>query len=254
MKFNPHDTSSEPTSRQAFHSPGNSPVSRVAREFDALHNNVVKCTRCPRLRSYCTDISRVKKREFREEKYWGLPVPGFGDPFAKLWIVGLAPAAHGANRTGRMFTGDKSGEWLFRALYRVGYASQAESLHKEDGLKLKDVYISAAVRCAPPDNKPALSEIRNCQDYLFREFDLLENKKGFLALGKIGFDAILRLLELKGVEIPKPRPKFFHGAVHEIGKYRVFASYHPSRQNTQTGRLTDAMWMNIFRNIKKTLF
>ncbi len=211
-----------------------------------LEKEIINCSRCSRLRSYCKTIAVTKKREFRNETYWGLPVPGFGDVSATIWIMGLAPAAHGANRTGRMFTGDSSGRWLYRALYRVGWASKEESLHRDDGLVLKDIYISAAARCAPPDNKPLPSEIANCSDYLDREFRALKNLKLFLALGNIGYHAILGLLQSNKIEVPKPRPKFQHGGFFKAGSFGILMSYHPSRQNTQTGRLTEEMWNGIF--------
>lgn len=222
--------------------------SRAARDaaFDALNRSIVRCRKCPRLREHCLTIARVKKREFREWTYWGKPVPGFGDLDAQVWILGLAPAAHGANRTGRVFTGDSSGNWLFRALHRAGFANQPHSTSLTDGLVLKNAYISASARCAPPDNKPTPEEIARCSPFLDVEWQLLERKRLFVALGGIGFASILRLLEKKGVSLPVPRPKFAHGASFEAGPYVVLASYHPSRQNTQTGRLTEAMWDEIF--------
>ena len=200
----------------------------------------------PDLRTYCEGVARTKKREFREQTYWGKPVPGVGDPKARLWIMGLAPAAHGANRTGRMFTGDSSGLWLYRALHHVGLSSQAESTGRDDGLVLRNTFISSAARCAPPDNKPLPSEIQKCSAFLDREFEILSNIRLFVGLGAVGFNAVLQLLERRGITLPRPRPKFSHGAEFEVGKYRVLASYHPSRQNTNTGKLTLKMWNEIF--------
>jgi uracil-DNA glycosylase len=214
--------------------------------WNELSDEIIGCERCPRLRHYCLEIARVKKREFREWDYWGRPVPGFGDPEARLWIVGLAPAAHGANRTGRMFTGDSSGRWLYRALYRAGFANQPSWEKKGDGLVLKDVFISAAVRCAPPANKPLLEEIRECAPYLDREFALLKRAHVFLAAGALAFRAISDLLGRHGIPIPKPRSQFAHGAVYDWAEKTILVSYHPSRQNTQTGVLTETMWDNIF--------
>jgi len=221
--------------------------------WKALENEIVSCTRCPRLRTYCRNVAREKKREFREEEYWGRPVPGFGDHSARVWIFGLAPAAHGANRTGRMFTGDSSGNWLYKALYETGFANQPTSVHVEDGLKLTDVYISASARCAPPDNKPTKEEIENCSTYLDAEWSLLKRKKIFVALGAIGYDSLWKLLKAKGVALPKGKPKFKHGLVVPLGEYEIRASYHPSRQNTNTGLLTWPMWVGLFKGIRQAL-
>jgi len=217
---------------------------------------VVRCERCPRLRAYCADVARVKKRAYRDHDYWGRPVPGFGDPRARLWIIGLAPGAHGSNRTGRMFTGDASGDWLYGALHRHGFASQAASVSRDDGQTLYDTYISAAARCAPPGNKPSLEEIGNCADYLTQELEALNHVRVVLALGKIAFDATLRLLEANGHAIPKPRPRFGHLAEFATvpstsgNPLVVLASFHPSRQNTQTGKLTQSMWDAIFKRAR----
>jgi uracil-DNA glycosylase len=210
--------------------------------FQELNKGIRECALCPRLNGYTAEVARTKKREFRHETYWGRPVPGFGDPRATLWIIGLAPAAHGANRTGRMFTGDSSGLWLYRALFEVGLSNQAES-RPGDGLLLNKVFISSAARCAPPDNKPSPAELRNCAPYLRREFLLLQDRQRILALGKIAFDACLKLL---GPELPRPRPRFRHGAEFQIGGTTVSCSYHPSRQNTNTGKLTWKMWKAVF--------
>lgn len=213
--------------------------------FQELEHTIHACERCPRLRSYCEQIARVKKREFRADAYWGRPVSGFGDPKAAIWIIGLAPAAHGANRTGRMFTGDSSGNWLFAALHAVGLANQPTSTHRNDGLKLRSVFISAAARCAPPDNKPLPEEIQNCAGYLDTEWALLRRRKLILALGAISLKAIYTLGKRHGVA-PARAPKFGHGILHEWGRERILCSYHPSRQNTQTGRLTREMWNAVF--------
>ena len=219
-------------------------------QFKILSQKIIKCERCPRLRLYCQGIAKKRKREFKEFSYWGKPVPGFGDPSALLWIVGLAPGAHGANRTGRMFTGDSSGDWLYGALHRHGYANQPSSQTQQDGLELQNVFVSAAARCAPPENKPSLRELKNCEPFLREEYGLLARKKVVLALGRIAFDSLLNLLKAQNVEIPKPKPKFQHGAVYHMGPFTLLVSYHPSRQNTQTGVLTPKMWNEIFIKAK----
>lgn len=216
-----------------------------------LARSVVACRRCPRLVRYREHVARVKKREFADWAYWGRPVPGFGDPRAELLIVGLAPAAHGANRTGRMFTGDSSGRWLFRALHRQDFAAQAASDHRGDGLRVRNVYITAAVRCAPPDNRPSRDEMANCAGYLRRELTLLSRVRVIVALGQIAFTQVLALVKDEGVALPRPRPRFAHGATYLLhgrrGPVELIASYHPSRQNTQTGRLTEGMLDAVFR-------
>lgn len=214
-----------------------------------VSDEIVACTRCPRLIRHCQSMAIKKKREFRDHTYWGKPVPGFGDVRARVWILGLAPAAHGANRTGRMFTGDSSGNWLYKALHRVGFASQAHSTGRDDGMVLHDIFISAVARCAPPDNKPTLEEIANCERFLDLEFERLKANT-LLALGAIAFTSALKLLERKGAPLPRPRPKFGHGKIYQIGKFRLVASYHPSRQNTQTRKLTEKMWNEIFEGLK----
>jgi uracil-DNA glycosylase len=210
----------------------------------AVHQNIVSCTRCPRLRSFCTEIARTKRRAYRDEIYWGKPVPGFGDPRARLLIVGLAPAAHGANRTGRVFTGDGvggSGDFLMSALHRAGFANIATSHHIDDGLKLRDVFIAAAVRCAPPDNKPTPEEIANCLPHLADEMAALPRARVIVALGRIGFDAYLQLLKGLGIVL-RPRPRFEHAAAFELPNgHTLIGCYHPSRQNTNTGKLTPRM-------------
>ena len=218
--------------------------------WKSLAQKIIKCEQCPWLRQYCCGIAEKKKPEFQDFTYWGKPVPGFGDPEAALWIVGLAPGAHGANRTGRMFTGDSSGDWLYSALNRFDFANQALSKSREDGLRLKGVFISAAARCAPPKNRPTVEELQTCSVFLDEEYRLLQNKRVFLGLGKIGFESILKLLKRQGITLPSPIPKFLHGAIYEIHDYKLVASYHPSRQNTNTGVLTKNMWEEIFRKTK----
>ena len=217
-----------------------------------LNHRIIACTRCPRLRLYCQEVARVKRRQFLQETYWGKPLPGFGDSKAKLWIFGLAPAAHGANRTGRMFTGDSSGDWLFRALAETGFANQSTSVSVHDGLKLHGAFISAAARCAPPDNKPTPQEIVNCSAFLAQEWELLGHKKILLALGAIGYDSLWNICKNQNVELPSKKPKFRHGLHFKAGEIECLASYHPSRQNTQTGRLTWTMWREIFETAKRS--
>src|SRR5678816_1914146 len=213
-----------------------------------LHRQVIGCERCSRLRSYCLDVAREKRRAFLEWDYWGKPVPGFGDPQARIWIIGLAPAAHGANRTGRVFTGDRSGDFLFAALHRAGLANQPASTRKDDGLELTDVYISATARCAPPGNKPLPQEVSNCEGYLDAEWRLLRNKRVILALGKIAWDACLRLGERQGLPFAKPRAAFGHGAsVRLSSNLTLVGSFHVSQQNTFTGKLTGQMFDAVLR-------
>ena len=203
-----------------------------------LQRDIISCTRCPRLREYC--LTLPKRRSFEAWEYWRKPVPGFGDPGARLWVVGLAPAAHGGNRTGRVFTGDRSADFLYAALHRKGFANQANSDHRDDGLTLRNCFVSCAVRCAPPDNKPLPIEASNCSEYLDREWDLLRRKRAILALGKIGWDAVIALARRKGCVLPTA--PFGHGMVIELcDGVRLFGSYHVSQQNTFTGRLTPGM-------------
>jgi uracil-DNA glycosylase family 4 len=222
-----------------------------------VHSSIVSCERCPRLRTYCQRIAAEKKRAFRDEVYWGRPVPGFGDPAARVLIIGLAPAAHGANRTGRVFTGDGgggSGDFLMTALYRNGFANMPTSQRIDDGLRLTDAYIAAAVRCAPPDNKPTPEEIVRCMDHLDAEAAALPNVRVVVALGSIGFAAWLRLLKRRGARV-SPRPRFGHGVVARMGGGLpiVVGSYHPSRQNTNTGKLTARMMSDVFRKARRLL-
>lgn len=219
--------------------------------WPALHRDVTKCRLCPRLRAYGALVSAAPVKRFSDWKYRGRPVTGFGDPLARLWIIGLAPAAHGGNRTGRIFTGDRSGDFLFAALHRVGLANQPTSVHSEDGLTLRDCYISATARCAPPANKPLPEEIANCSIYLDREWRLLERKRVIMALGKIAWDAALQLARRQGITIAKPRPAFGHGAEYELSPgLTLVGSYHVSQQNTFTGTLTGAMFDGVLRRCR----
>ena len=222
-----------------------------------VHHAIVSCERCSRLRAYCQTIAREKKRAYRTEIYWGRPVPGFGDPDARVVLVGLAPAAHGANRTGRVFTGDGtagSGDFLMSALHRTGFANISTSSRIDDGLTLKDAYIVMAVRCAPPDNKPLPEEITRCLDHLEAEVTELPHARVVVALGKIAFDVWLRLLKRRGVRL-EPRPQFAHGVVVKVkdgpaGPHTLLGCYHPSRQNTNTGKLTAPMMERVFRKAR----
>jgi uracil-DNA glycosylase family 4 len=207
---------------------------------------IVACEKCPRLRTYCEAVAHEKRRAFREETYWGKPLPGFGDASAHVLIVGLAPAAQGGNRTGRMFTGDRSGDFLYAALHRAGFANQPIATACDDGLQLIDAYITAAGRCAPPDNKPTPEELNHCRAYLIEELRLLQQVRVIVALGKIAFDNVLAALTDRGVAIPKPRPAFGHEAVYPLDRYTLIASYHPSQRNTQTGLLTPLMFDRVF--------
>lgn len=213
----------------------------IADELSRINVNVMQCTLCTRLSKYIKSIGETKVKRFADEEYWARPLPSWGDPGARLLIIGLAPAAHGGNRTGRMFTGDSSGDWLARAMYETQFANKPTSRSKEDGLILKDAYITAAIRCAPPDNKPLNSELANCSRYLLEELRTLENVQIVLALGKISFDAYCRAIGLKGLT-------FGHGVRYITDQnITLLASYHPSRQNTNTGRLTWQMWIDIFK-------
>ena len=223
------------------------------RSLDALNARIIACRRCPRLVRYRERIAATKVARFREWPYWGRPVPGFGDPAARLFIVGLAPAAHGGNRTGRVFTGDRSGDWLFRALHRAGFANQPTSRARDDGLRLTDAYISAAVRCAPPDNRPTPREFANCQPYLEAEIRLLRDLRVVVALGQTAMDHVLRAWRATGHGVPRPRPAFGHARVHDLGAVTLVASYHPSQRNTQTGLLNEAMFDRVFRLARKAL-
>jgi uracil-DNA glycosylase len=224
--------------------------------LSAVRDAIISCEACPRLRTYCLDIGRTRKAAFKNQIYWARPVPGFGDPRARVLILGLAPAAHGANRTGRVFTGDgvgASGDFLMAALKRAGFANIATSQHVDDGLRLTDVYIAAAVRCAPPANKPLPEEVERCLPHLANEIAHLPRLQTVVALGKIAWDAWLKLLVASGVELPRPRPAFAHGASWTHDGLTLVGAYHPSRQNTNTGVLTAAMYDGIFRTVRKHL-
>jgi uracil-DNA glycosylase family 4 len=220
--------------------------------FLELHKEVIACESCPRLREWCTTVAREKRKSFIEWNYWGKPVPGFGDRNARIWIIGLAPAAHGANRTGRVFTGDRSGDFLFAALHRVGLANQPTSTRRDDGLKLTDCYISATARCAPPANKPTPLEVKNCSSFLDREWGLLTRKRVLLALGKIAWDAAIDLSRRNGCGANVRSTGFGHGAVAELGdRLSLVGSYHVSQQNTFTGKLTGQMFDAVLETCKK---
>jgi len=232
-------------------------LSRMAEnlaQLRVLNDEIVACRRCPRLVKYREKVARVKRRAYREWEYWGKPVPGFGDAQAQLLILGLAPAAHGANRTGRMFTGDRSGDFLYAALHKAGFANQPTAPHRDDGLQLHHAYIAATCRCAPPDNKPLPREVSNCRGYLERELEILQ-PKAILALGKIAWDAYLEILKQRGIITSRALYKFAHGAEAEVapGTPRLFGVYHPSQQNTQTGRVTPAMYAKVLANIRRFL-
>jgi uracil-DNA glycosylase family 4 len=212
-------------------------------DLEALEREIVACRRCPRLVAWREQIARDKRAAFAAETYWGRPIPGFGDPAARVLILGLAPAAHGANRTGRVFTGDRSGDFLFAALHRTGFANQPVSVHAGDGLRLRDAWITAAVRCAPPANKPAPAERDACLPYAVRELELLEDVRIIVCLGAFAWDAALRLLAARGAATPRPRPRFAHAAEYRPAPPHplLLGCFHPSQQNTFTGKLTPAM-------------
>lgn len=213
--------------------------------LDELNNRIIECKECPRLIKYIDNISKRKVKRYKEYQYWGKPLNGFGDNNARLLIIGLAPAAHGGNRTGRMFTGDSSGDWLIKALYQTGFANKDKSVDRYDGLILNDAYITAVVKCAPPQNKPTRDEIMNCSKYLIEEMSLLPNIKIILTLGSIAFNTFTKL--------NNSRLKFRHGLEYELSDKTIIASYHPSRQNTQTGRLKWDSWISIFLRIRSIL-
>jgi uracil-DNA glycosylase family 4 len=216
-----------------------------------LDREVIACRRCPRLVAWREEVARVKRASFAGEEYWGKPLPGFGDPGAKVFVVGLAPAAHGGNRTGRIFTGDRSGDWLFASMWRTGFANQPTSVSRDDGLELTGAYVAAAVRCAPPANRPLPSERDNCLPYLVRELSLLESVRVIVTLGSFAWDAALRVLVALGEPRLRPRPKFGHGATAEVGRFTLLGSYHPSQQNTFTGKLTEPMLDDVFARAKQ---
>jgi uracil-DNA glycosylase family 4 len=222
-----------------------------ASPLDALEREIVACRRCPRLVAWREEVARVKRAAFADQEYWGRPLPGFGDPEAAVLVVGLAPAAHGGNRTGRIFTGDRSGDWLFAALWRAGLANQPESVSREDGLVVHDCFIAAAVRCAPPGNRPLPTERDNCLPYLVRELELLRRVRVLVCLGGFGWDAALRALSARGAVVPRPRPRFGHGAEVEVGGVTLLGCYHVSQQNTFTGRLTEPMLDGVFARARE---
>lgn len=222
-------------------------------KLDDLNRAIVRCELCPRLAEYRRRVAREKRRAFSGEEYWGRPVPSTGDPQARVLLVGLAPGAHGSNRTGRMFTGDGSGDFLTPALYRAGFANQPTSTSIGDGLELKGMYVAAVAHCAPPGNKPTRGEIENCRPHLLRHLRLLEDVRALIALGKIAFDGLLATLAEDGMALPAPRPVFSHGAEVPLGPFILLATYHPSRQNTQTGRLTPAMLDHVIARARSTL-
>lgn len=229
------------------------PGVRQAADWKKLRDEIVACRRCPRLVEHRERVAREKRRAFSDWEYWGKPLPGFGDPAARLVIIGLAPAAHGGNRTGRIFTGDRSGDWLYAALYRFGFANQPTSTHRDDGLRLSDAYVTAAVRCAPPDNKPTAQELINCLPYLEHELVLLRAARVVVALGRFAFDAYLAVRVALGQSVPRPRPQFGHVTVHRFPEMTLIGSYHPSQRNTQTGMLTQAMFDRVFATAKQLL-
>jgi len=218
-----------------------------AANLEVLNSQIVACESCPRLREYCAEIARVRRRQWRDWDYWGRPVPSFGDPMARVLVLGLAPGAHGSNRTGRPFTGDGSGDFMFPVLYETGFASQPKAYSREDGLRLKDMWISAAVRCAPPDNKPTPEEQRNCAHWLDEEIRLLTRLRVVVCLGKIGFDSFVSHLVRIGVLESRKGIEFSHGAEYKLlNGLKLLATYHPSLQNTNTGKLTAPMFLKIF--------
>ena len=225
-------------------------ISRV----NEICTEVVTCRRCPRLVAWREEVAAKRRAAYAEETYWGRPVPGFGDPAGRLLVVGLAPAAHGANRTGRMFTGDRSGDWLYRALYRAGFANQAESTGRNDKLTLADCFITAAVRCAPPENKPTVVERDTCGRFLDAELEALTRVRVMVALGKFAFDQLWRILKARGEALPSPRPRFSHGLEVKIrdGLF-LLASFHPSQQNTFTGKLTEEMFDGVWLRARQMI-
>jgi uracil-DNA glycosylase family 4 len=223
--------------------------------LEILNHQIVACRKCPRLVEYREEVGRVKRRAYRDQDYWAQPVPGFGDPRARMLLIGLAPAAHGGNRTGRTFTGDSSGNFLYRALFETGFASQPTSVSRDDGLVLNDAYICAAVRCAPPGNKPLPEEIRNCRPYLEKELELLRSLKVVVALGRLAFDVYLGILRHQGKIARRSDFVFGHNKVHRTGPGQpvLISSFHPSQQNTSTGKLTEAMFRAVFLRARRLL-
>jgi uracil-DNA glycosylase family 4 len=223
----------------------------VPESLASLAETVVRCKRCPRLVEWREYSAANPPLRYRGEEYWGRPLPGFGDPDARVLVVGLAPAAHGGNRTGRVFTGDRSGDWLYAALHRAGLANQARSEHRDDGLRLIDAYVTAVNRCPPPANRPTPAERDNCLPYLVSELQLLERGRVIVALGSYAWEGTLRALRQAGVELPRPKPRFAHGAETSAGRFTLLGSYHPSQQNTFTGKLTQPMLDAVFARARE---
>jgi uracil-DNA glycosylase family 4 len=223
----------------------------VSEDLAALTGEIVVCRKCPRLVAWRKEAARLRPRRYEGQEYWARPVPGFGDPEAVLLIVGLAPAAHGGNRTGRIFTGDRSGDWLFASLHRTGWSSQPTSVHPGDGLRLLGAYVAAVNRCAPPGNRPTPRERDNCLPFLARELELLHRVRVAVTLGSFAWDGALRAMATLGYPVPRPRPRFGHGAEAEIGPYVLLGSYHPSQQNTFTGVLTEEMTDALFTRARE---
>jgi uracil-DNA glycosylase family 4 len=217
----------------------------------ALAEEIHGCRKCPRLVEWREAQAADPPKRYRGEDYWARPLSGFGDPAARVLVVGLAPAAHGGNRTGRMFTGDRSADWLFASMHRTGFANQAESVRRDDGLRLRGAWVTAVVRCAPPDNKPTPAERDTCLPYLERELELLDRARVLVALGSFGWDGALRAARALGAEVPRPRPKFGHGAEADLGRWTMVGCYHPSQQNTFTGRLTEPMIDAVFARARE---
>ena len=229
-------------------------MSRAAAGWGALERAIVDCRRCPRLVAHREAVARTKRRQFRDEQYWGRPIAGFGDRHARLWLIGLAPAAHGGNRTGRVFTGDRSGDFLFAALHAAGFANQATSTNRGDGLALRDAFVSAVCRCCPPANRLLPDEIRNCRPYLLAELAALTGLRVVVALGKIAMDGFIGAWAADGHAVPSPRPAFAHGAEYALdARVTLLCTYHPSQQNTFTGKLTQPMLRQIFRRAAELL-
>ena len=226
------------------------PDRMTARSMDALQARITQCHLCSRLVEWREQVAVEKRASFRDDEYWGRPVPSFGDPNARVLVVGLAPAAHGANRTGRMFTGDRSGDWLYGALHRAGFANQPRATAVDDGLELQDVFVSAAVRCAPPANKPTVQERDACRPWLDKELNLLAQLRVVVVLGSVSYIQALKVLGDRGLDVPKPRPRFGHGVEVDLGALTLIASYHPSQQNTFTGKLTEPMFDGIWQRAR----